>query len=282
MPKPLSPSPPHGMWSARQVAPRGGLTLTIPARSPRANAQRAVDVARHHAHREPEAGVVGERERLPRAVRPTGSRRPGRTARRARPGIERRIEQHRGRHARAVVLAAAARARRPRAASRSQAITRAAAAASITGRQRRRGIAGIAGAQRADPRGQPASTSSSRTARVDDDALRGDAVLPGVRVAAERDRGRRAVDVGVVEHDQRGVRAELAGEPLGAGGARDRVAGFDAPGEGDLPHAPIAAQRRADRAAVAGEALQRRAAAGPPDEPLHEEQRGERRAPARA
>ncbi|ABA49037.1 hypothetical protein BURPS1710b_1050 [Burkholderia pseudomallei 1710b] len=179
-----------------------------PRFDPRGNAHRARDVAAEHRRRQAERVVVRARDR----------RLLARDAHDAlhRPERFLRVEAHRGRHAvderrghqRAVGLAAAAQHR----AFRERVVDERVAAldglrvdhraehdgpvARIAQRQRR----GLVGELRDERVGDPL---------VDDDPLGRHADLPGIRERAERSRRDGRVEIGVVEHDERRLAAEL-------------------------------------------------------------------------
>src|SRR5690606_35825536 len=92
-------------------------------------------------------------------------------------------------------------------------------------------------------------------ARLHVDAVGAYAGLPGIAVLGSEDAVHRAVQVGVVEHDERRVAAELQRELLDGGRAllHERAAHFGGAGEAELAHDLAFAQRRADLARTAGD-----------------------------
>ena len=91
--------------------------------------------------------------------------------------------------------------------------------------------------------------------RAGEHARGGGAVLAGVVVAGARDRLERRLHVDVVEHDHRGLAAQLEVHALqGRGcGLRDLLAGGHVAGERDHRHAWMADDACAYRLAVAGD-----------------------------
>ena len=97
------------------------------------------------------------------------------------------------------------------------------------------------------------STSSWQQLARHEDPLDREAVLPGVAEGAVDDGVGGAAYVGIGQHDDGAVAAELHERLLGARAAGDRVAGGVPAGERDHVDPRVADQRRADGGAATGQ-----------------------------
>ena len=247
---PLALTPPNGICASSCTV--GPLTWQMPDSMRRATFHRAPDVAPEHRRRQAVLVVVGAGDRGLDAVH-------------AHDALHRAERSPRGRCA---SQASRGRARSPASACcrpcrRTGASRPSPSASSISALQCSTVLMSItepsttgspcAGRRRGRPFAFAASGDEVvGDLAVDDDALGGHADLPRVGESAERGGVHRGVEIGVVEHDQRRLAAELEHDRLQVlrAGQRDQPADARRAGEVDAPHRRVRDHRLDDRARV--------------------------------